>query len=132
MQIKQLSHVCLYMDDLQEAEKIFVDILKRPYAHEFVNGDNKKYGFFIDIGRGTFVEIIKTDLYSTRFSFHICFEVSDIYDAHKELSKTDYDITPVRRGKTDKTLQFFWYPKSLSIEFHQFDEESIFKQKGLV
>jgi len=130
--IKKLSHVCLYMNDLKEAEKIFVDILGLPYCHEFINAD-VKYGFFVNAGDGTFIEVIKSEIYSVGQKFHICFETDDIYSLHKALKATHYEISPnVRRAKSDSVLQFFWFPANLAIEFHQFDDESLFKIKGLV
>jgi catechol 2,3-dioxygenase-like lactoylglutathione lyase family enzyme len=130
--IKGLSHVCIYMSDLKEAERIFVDTLGMPYIEEYVNGDGKKYGFVVEAGGRTFVKVIQSDLYMTRYAYHICLEVEDIYKFHELLIEMGNDVTIVKRGIIDKALQFFWYTHAISIEFCQFDEESVFKQRGLV
>jgi glyoxylase I family protein len=131
--IKKLSHVCLYLDDLDKAQKLFVDILGMPFANEMINNDGQRYGFMLESGEGTFVEVIKSEMYSVGQKFHFCLEVTDIYKWHTMLKELDYEISNVRRGKTDKVLQFFFYPESnLPIEMWEHDSESIYLQKGLV
>tara|TARA_B100000886_G_C20372216_1_gene470125 strand:+ start:760 stop:1146 length:387 start_codon:yes stop_codon:yes gene_type:complete len=127
--IKNLSHISLMSNSLNKVNNFYVKKLGLKIVHEFRNEKNELYGYFLSSSKNTFIEIFKTKKKinfknkSNHFK-HICFEVSNIKLFNKKIFKNKYRI---RRGKTDKILQFF--TKDLEgnmIEFHQRDKFSKF------
>tara|TARA_B100000989_G_scaffold34603_1_gene22028 strand:- start:2056 stop:2442 length:387 start_codon:yes stop_codon:yes gene_type:complete len=127
--IKNLSHISLMSNSLNKVNNFYVKKLGLKIVHEFRNEKNELYGYFLSSSKNTFIEIFKTKKKinfknkSNHFK-HICFEVSNIKLFNKKIFKNKYRI---RRGKTDKILQFF--AKDLEgnmIEFHQRDKFSKF------
>lgn len=122
--IKQLSHICFFTNDLNKVKKFYINILKFKISHKFINKTTKEeYGLYINCGNKTFLEVfkIKKKLNLDRnFTFHVCFNVNDIKNLQKKISKINKKTTKLVYGKTDKILQFktFDYEGNL-IEFHQ-------------
>lgn len=127
--IKNLSHISLTSNSLEKFKKFYVKKLRLKIVHEFRNEKNELYGYFLSSNKNTFIEVFKT---IKKINFknkdnhfkHICFEVSDIKKFNKKTFNNKYKI---KRGKTDRILQFF--TKDLEgniIEFHQRDKFSKF------
>jgi len=127
--IKNLSHISLTSNSLEKVKKFYVNKLHLKIVHEFRNEKNELYGYFLSSNKNTFIEVFKT---IKKINFknkdnhfkHICFEVSDIKKFNKKTFNNKYKI---KRGKTDRILQFF--TKDLEgniIEFHQRDKFSKF------
>lgn len=128
MIIQRLSHVSLSSKRLDKVQKFYVGILGFKVVHEFINPKtNELYGYFLSSGKNTFLEFftVKKKINKKNSVFrHLCFEVSDIYNFKKKLKNKS---SKIKRGKTDKILQFF--TKDLEgniIEFHQRDKYSKF------
>ena len=60
MQIKKLSHVCLSTKSLKKVKDFYIGVLKFKISHEFINDNNKTYGYFIHAGDKTFIEFFLT------------------------------------------------------------------------
>ena len=128
MVVKNLSHISLSAKSLDNVKSFYVDLLKLKITHEFRNKKNKElYGFFLSSGKRTFLEFFKNKNKRKIGNIfrHICFEVNDIKKVRKKL--TSYSPTLIKRGKTDKILQFFVKdPENNIVEFHQRDKQSKF------
>lgn len=130
--IKQLSHISLSTQNIQNVINFYVKILGFKISHKFVNKENKElYGLFIYCGKKTFIEFFKDSKNkninkNTPFR-HMCFEVRKINLLAKKLKKLDKSIK-VKRGKTDNVLQFMTkdLDKNL-VEFHEYDKHSKLK-----
>ena len=98
-------------------------------VHEFRNENNDLYGYFLSSKNNTFLEFFKTKKkinFSNRNNHfkHICFEVSNLKYLNKKKFKNKFAI---KRGKTDKILQFFTKDfEGNIVEFHQRDRLSKF------
>lgn len=128
MQIKRLSHVSMSSRDLAATERFYVDLMGFKVVHEFQNPAGERYGFFLTSGGGTFMEFFqKPEAGHEEGLFrHFCFETDDIEAFAAKVRA--YGITgfTVKRGRTDKVLQFFFYdPDGTQIEIQQHDEESV-------
>ena len=128
--LKQLSHISLSSNDLQNVINFYINILGFKVAHKFINKNNNElYGLFIFCGKKTFIEFFKDKKKrKINSSFrHICFEVKKIKLLAKKLKKFDKKIK-VKRGKTDNVLQFMTkdFDKNI-IEFHEYDKKSKLK-----
>lgn len=128
--LKQLSHISLSTKNIKNVINFYVKILGFRISHKFINKENKElYGLFIYCGKRTFIEFFKDKKKKNKNSSfrHICFEVKKINIWAKKLKKLDKSIR-VKRGKTDKVLQFM--TKDLDkniIEFHEYDKHSKLK-----
>jgi catechol 2,3-dioxygenase-like lactoylglutathione lyase family enzyme len=128
MYIKNLSHISLSAKSLDNVKKFYVNLLNLKIIHEFRNKKNNDlYGIFFSSGKGTFLEFFKNKKKRKIGNVfrHLCFEVKDIKKIRKKL--ISLSPTLIKRGKTDKILQFF--VKDLEhnvVEFHQRDKQSRF------
>ncbi len=122
---KQLSHISISTQKIQNVIDFYVKILGFKISHRFINKKNNElYGLFIHCGNRTFIEFFKDKKKknkNTNFR-HMCFEVKKINSLAKKLKKFDKSVQ-VKRGKTDNVLQFM--TKDLEgniVEFHEYDK----------
>ena len=96
-------------------------------AHEFVNDAGFRYGVFLGVGHGTFLELFHTDesAPATNRFRHLAFEVDDVHERAAYFASLGH-APEVRRGRTDGALQF-WItdPDGNELELCQYDEESV-------
>ena len=120
--IKNISHISLYSKSLTKIKKFYCEFLNLKISHYFKNSKGEEYGLFIKANKDTFLEFflsIKKRNKGTVFN-HICFDVKNILILRKKLVSKKIKCTPIKKGKTDKILQFNC--KDLEnniIEFHQ-------------
>tara|TARA_Y100000590_G_scaffold382850_1_gene453126 strand:+ start:199 stop:612 length:414 start_codon:yes stop_codon:yes gene_type:complete len=124
--IKSLSHISISSNNLNKVIDYYIKVLDFKIAHKFINKSSFLYGVFIYCGNKTFIEFFfeKKKIKKINKLRHICFEVSNIKKIAKKLKKIDPNIK-LRRGKTDKVLQFMTkdFENNL-IEFHEHDKLS--------
>jgi len=125
--LKQLSHVCLGSTDLARTVGFYGDLLGCRVVHEFRNAAGDLYGLFLLVRNGTFLEFFlerepkgKGGLYR-----HLCFEVESIEAMAERMRKAGY-AAEIRRGRTDRVLQFFIEdPDGNTVEFQEHDPQSV-------
>lgn len=125
--LRRLSHVCLGSSDLQRTIRFYNDLLGCSVAHEFHNDKGELYGVFLSCNNGTFLEFFNEPRPEpARGLFrHICFEVDDV-EQMAARARTMGLACEIRRGRTDRILQFFVRdPDQTMIEFQQHDRESV-------
>lgn len=120
----RLSHLCIGVLDLETSEKFYIDLLGGELVFEFKNETGKRYGMFISVGKGTFIELFKTEkknsLSVNSIGFrHLCFQVENINTAADYLKRAGY-YPEINIGRVDKVPQF-WIedPDGIKIEFHE-------------
>jgi len=124
--LKKLSHASFGSTDLPRTIDFYVSKLGCRVAHEFKNPQGETYGVFLACGEGTFVEFFneKSPPQAGGLFRHICFEVDDIEASAAHCRSLGFEVE-VRRGRTDRILQFFIHdPDGIMIEFQQHDEQS--------
>lgn len=124
--LKKLSHASFGSTDLPRTIDFYVTNFGCRIAHAFKNAEGETYGVFLDCGEGTFVEFFneKSPPPAGGLFRHICFEVDDIETAAAHCRSLGFEVN-VRRGRTDRILQFFIHdPDGIMIEFQQHDEQS--------
>lgn len=127
LMLKRLSHVCLGSTDLPRTIAFYRNLLGCRLAHEFRNDAGELYGVFLFCNNGSFLEFFleraptpKGGLYR-----HLCFEVDSIEVMAEKFRQLGYAAT-VRRGRTDRVLQFFVEdPDGNVVEFQEHDRESV-------
>ena len=127
MMVKGLSHVCLTVRDLDKIQAFYCDLLGCRVVHEFRNAQGQRYGLFLVVNHGTFLEFfleqISTPL-DGRFQ-HLCFEVEDIHQCAQRLKAAGFSVEVVR-GRTDRVLQCWIHdPDGNQVEFHQYDPQAV-------
>jgi lactoylglutathione lyase len=125
--LKRLSHVCLGSTDLGRTVSFYRELLGCEVAHEFRNPAGELYGVFLSCGNGTFVEFFNEQAPKPAGGLfrHLCFEVEDI-QTMAESARAHGFQPEVKRGRTDRILQFFVHdPDGNMIEFQQHDRESV-------
>src|SRR5512138_2433378 len=55
--IRQLAHVCLFTDRLEEMRRFYADTLGLRFAFPLEDRSGKAFGLYFDAGHSTFVEI---------------------------------------------------------------------------
>lgn len=125
--LKRLSHVCLGSTDLPRTIAFYRDLLGCEVAHEFRNPAGTLYGVFLSCRNGTFLEFFNEAAPKPAGGLfrHLCFEVEDI-ERMADIARRHGLQAEVRRGRTDRILQFFVNdPDGNMVEFQQHDRESV-------
>lgn len=127
MMITRLSHVCLGTRDLDAMTVFYCEVLGCRIVHEFRNQRSERYGVFLLVNHGTFLELFRDDAAQPdgrRFR-HLCFQVEDIQRLAEQMRARGFPAE-VSRGRTDRVLQF-WIndPDGNQVEFHQYDEQAV-------
>lgn len=127
MQVKGLSHVGLTARDLDKTQAFYCDLLGCRVVHEFRNAQGQRYGLFLVVNHGTFLEFFLEQTPTPpggRFR-HLCFEVEDIHRCAERLRAAGFSVE-VARGRTDRVLQCrINDPDGNQVEFHQYDPEAV-------
>lgn len=128
--IKKLAHVCLGTQQLEKQIQFYCETLGCRIIHEFINPQGERYGAFLLVHQGTFVEFFNDPKLDSNSRVaqrlrHLCFEVDDIQAAAEFFKQKGFQPEVVR-GKTDKTLQFWIEDPDLNrVEFHQYDSQCV-------
>lgn len=125
--LKRLSHVCLGSTDLGRTVSFYRDLLGCEIAHEFRNPAGELYGVFLSCRNGTFLEFFNEPSAKPPGGLfrHVCFEVEDI-ERMADIARRHGLQPEVRRGRTDRILQFFIHdPDGNMIELQQHDRQSV-------
>lgn len=122
----KLSHVCLGAHDLEATIAFWRELMGLEVAHEFRNPEGELYGVFLACGEGTFLEYFmdETPLREQGRFRHICLEVDDIEATATNARGLGHEVE-VRRGRSDRVLQFFIKDnEGTVVEFQQHDAQS--------
>ena len=127
MRITRLGHICLGTIDLDRVVSFYSDLLGCRVIHEFRTAAGERYGVFLLVGEGTFLEFFRdTTIRSGDGRFrHLCLQVEDIEQAAHSLRASGFEPV-VRRGRTDHVLLCeVRDPDGNLVEFHQYDSPSM-------
>lgn len=129
LSVRRLAHVCLGTTDLERLIAFYGSLMEARVIHEFVNPAGERYGVLLTVAPGTFLELFNEqdpESRSGRGLFrHLCFEVEDI-EATAAHARTLGLAAEVKRGRTDRTLQFTLAdPDGTTVEFHQYDSQCV-------
>lgn len=123
--IKQLAHACIMSSNLAATKTFYCDRLGLKKTFDFIK-DGELYGFYLELGNGTFLEVFAESAEDRRPSRirHLCFEVEDIDRAVQVLDEKSVEHTKKKLGG-DYTWQV-WIkdPDGIDIEFHQYTEKA--------
>ena len=124
--IKQIGHVCLGATDLQKSTHFYCTALGLKKQFRFIR-DGKEFGFYLDLGGNTFIEIFEqTALESNERSpiKHVCLQVDDIDQVITALRSHAYEVTDKHLGADHSWQCWVTDPHGVRIEMHQYTAES--------
>ena len=123
----RLGHVCLGTPRLDEMTRFYCEHFDARIVHEFLNDAEERYGVFLEVGEGSYLELFhdESDRGSTARFRHFAFEVDDI-EAWARRFHALGQHPEIRRGRTDGALGCWVQdPDENPIELHQYDEASV-------
>lgn len=124
--ITQIAHICIGAIDLKQSEHFYCTALGLKKKFRFIR-DGKEFGFYLDLGNETFIEIFEqTALESSERHpiKHLCLQVADVDAVIGVLRSYGYPVSDKKLG-TDRSWQC-WVsdPHGVRIEMHQYTPES--------
>jgi glyoxylase I family protein len=124
--IKRLAHANLVSKDLAASEHFYCDVLGMKRVFDFLE-NGSLFGFYLDAGDMTFIEIFKqrkdVNIESPLIP-HLCLEVEDIDSAIEDIRSKGWTITDKKRGGDQSWQAWMKDPDGLAIEVMQYTKES--------
>ena len=75
--IKQLAHICIHTNNLDETARFYQEGLGLERGFEFIK-DGELFGFYIELGIDTFIEIFKGEPGDPGNINHVAIQADDI------------------------------------------------------
>jgi lactoylglutathione lyase len=135
--IKQLAHLCFYTDRPQEMLDFYHKKLGMKIKFTFNNNAGEPFGWYIDCGNLTFIEIfdqkgaiekwggnIASLKQGNRYQ-HLCLEVDHIEDFTEILKAKDIPINPVILGLDFSKQAWLKDPDGNSVELMEYTMKSL-------
>jgi lactoylglutathione lyase/glyoxylase I family protein len=126
IQVKQLAHVCIFADDIEETRAFYKQALGLDTAFNFLR-DEKIFGFYLNTGGRAHIEVFEKEAASfDEFNQinHLCLEVDNIDAAIAHLRDMNIEVT-AKKLACDSTYQA-WIkdPNGVKIELFEYTSDS--------
>lgn len=126
IKVKQVAHVCIFANDVEETRDFYKNVLGLETVFNFLR-DGKVFGFYLDAGGRTNVEVFQ----KTEASFsetnqinHLCLEVENIDQAIAHIEGLNVDITKKKFGCDDTYQAWIKDPNDVKIELFEYTSKS--------
>lgn len=136
--IRQLAHLCLFTDRLEELRRFYVDGLGLRLAFPLENPATKEvFGLYFDAGHSTFVEVFDRqgaqqmwggvdDRVERGTGFrHLCFEVTGLDELRKTLVARGLQVTEPRLGMDGSRQAWTADPDGNPVELMEYTGASL-------
>lgn len=126
IKVKQVAHVCIFANDLNETQSFYEDVLGLDIAFNFLR-DDKIFGFYLNTGGRSHVEVFlkpEAAFDEKNQINHMCLEVENIDNAIAHIRGKNVEITDKKIG-CDETFQA-WIkdPNGVKIELFEYTDKS--------
>ena len=124
--VRQIAHVCIFARDLNETAKWYHDVLGFEITFNFTK-DGGPFGFYLDAGAGTFVEVFpksEAEFAETDRINHICFEMVDLDSALAHFDQLGIPYRPKAVGVDDTYQSWITDPNGTKIELFEYTGRS--------
>lgn len=137
--IKRLAHVCFFTDNATELLGFYREAFGFEIAFEMKLEDGTPFGWYLDCGNDTFIEIfdqkgavqqwggeivpLKEDA-GSRFK-HICLEVAELQELRSGLVGKGFEVTEIIKGMDHSYQCWIKDPDGNSIELMEYTAESL-------
>ena len=122
--IKQLAHICIHSEDLEETERFYCDVLGLERGFDFIKNESL-FGFYIKLGNSSFIEVFKGDPGKVGNINHLAIETNDIDQVITKLRFNGFDATDKKLGGDHTWQAWTEDPSGIRIEFHQYTDQSM-------
>jgi catechol 2,3-dioxygenase-like lactoylglutathione lyase family enzyme len=122
--IKQLAHVCIHTVDLEETARFYQEGLGLERGYEFIK-DGDLFGFYIKLGRDTFIEVFKGDPGDPGNINHVAIQVEEIDSVIDRLRRHGYEVGGKVLGGDRSWQAWTADPNGVRIEFQEYTPESM-------
>ncbi|MEI7834192.1 MAG: VOC family protein, partial [bacterium] len=114
--IRRVAHLCFVTDDLERLVKFYTEKLGLPVKFTMKNDAGQEFGFYIDCGDDTFIELFDQALKVKQWGgvvrqlekgnqySHLSLEVTALADYRTELVNKGVTVTEISQGM-DNSLQ---------------------------
>ena len=123
--ITQLAHVCLGSTDLKKTEHFYCTALGLKKHFRFLR-DGKEFGFYLDLGGNTFVEVFEqpVDAAERPPIRHLCLEVSGMEALIARVRAHGYEVSDKKLGMDQIWQCWLTDPNAVRIELHEYTDVS--------
>jgi catechol 2,3-dioxygenase-like lactoylglutathione lyase family enzyme len=122
--IKQLAHACIHAGDLEKTAEFYCNVLGCESGFDFIR-NGQRFGFYIKLGNGTFIEVFERDAISGQGSIaHLALEVDDMDAMIARVKSHGYDIGDKKMGADHSWQVWLQDPNGVRIELHEYTPES--------
>ena len=134
--IRRLAHLNFVTTDLPRLRDFYTSTLGLPVKFDFKNDDGEVFGYYIDCGDSSFIEIFDRDLKTKQWGgaieeltggnryTHFCLEVTDLVTLCDRLIGKGLDVTEVRQGMDNSLQAWTRDPDGNAIELMQYTAKS--------
>lgn len=126
IKIKQVAHVCIFANDIDETKAFYKNVLGLDPVFNFTR-DGKIFGFYLDAGGRTHVEVFQkgeAEFSETNQINHMCLEVESIDGAIEHIKAQNVDITNKKFACDDTYQAWIKDPNGVKIELFEYTDKS--------
>jgi catechol 2,3-dioxygenase-like lactoylglutathione lyase family enzyme len=122
--IKQLAHICIHTNNLDETVHFYTEVLGLEKGFEFVR-DGAPFGYYIKLGERTFIEVFQGDPGVVGNINHMAIEVEDMDGLIARIKDHGLEIGEKKLGADHAWQVWMTDPNGIRIEFHEYTPESM-------
>jgi len=140
--IRRVAHLCFNTDRLQEMKQFYCEKLGLPIKFVFKTADNQEFGFYVDCGDSSFVEVFDRVLKHKKWGgeptpitagnryAHFCLEVTGLADFTAKLALGGVKVTPITTGMDGSNQAWLSDPDGNAIELMEYTARSMQIQRA--
>jgi catechol 2,3-dioxygenase-like lactoylglutathione lyase family enzyme len=139
LHLKQLAHLCLKTDKLNEMVAFYRDVLGFPIKFDLKNDAGISFGYYFDLGNRTFLEIFDHQLAAKQWNHpanplerskamhygHFCLESTDLEKLKAELLTRGLKTSDIMKGMDGSLQMWTGDPDGNAIELMQYTPDSL-------
>jgi len=134
--IKQYAHLCIISTNAANLVTFYNEMLGLPTKFTMKNNDGVEFGYYIDCGGTTFLEIFDRDLKCKMWGgtpddltkgntySHFCLQVTDLSALRDELIAKGVDVTSIVEGMDHSNQAWIDDPDGNRIELMEYTARS--------
>ena len=141
--IRRLAHLCFITDNLDRMVEFYSKIIGLPVKFQFKNADGEIFGYYLDCGDSSFVEIFDRVLKHKQWGGelaefakaeshynHFCMEVTGLREFKALLESRGLELTDIKTGMDNSLQSWTKDPDGNPIEFMEYTARSLQLQQG--